>query len=391
MAREHYLGGREHAAIKHFFLKQYLEALCFKTLQFQSQRSSQPVFSYIDGFTGPWGARDADYEDTSFGVALDVLKRVKAKLPSVNIRAAFCEERRKAHAELKKFLSEHSGNIDTQCFHGRFEEHIAEIQKFIGVQGFRFAFIDPTGWKVDVSSISPLLKTSWSEVLFNFMAEFIGRFPDFDKVRDAYSSLLGDVDWKSRFEALPREMSNDEKVLQIFRDVLKEKWEFSHVLELPIRKAGRDRTFYKLVYGTRSPHGVLAFREAQAKAEREGFAVAAEAETVKSGQQSFFASDDLAEQVAASVGVSSRSNLALLPDAITQQLKVRGRTGFLELAGNVLETIPARERDMKGTIGAMAKNGVLQITSLDRKGEPTRTSSISSMPPHSSARSCYPR
>jgi hypothetical protein len=386
MAREHYFGGREHAAIKHFFLKRYLEALCFKTLQFQSQRSSQPTFSYIDGFTGPWGARDIDYEDTSFGVALDVLKRVKGKLPNVNIKAVFCEERRKAYEELERFLSEHSGKIDTRCFHRRFEEHITEIRKFIGAHGFRFAFIDPTGWKVDVSAISPLLKSSWSEVLFNFMAEFIGRFPDFDKVRDAYSSLLGDVDWKSRFEALPEEMSNDEKILQIFRDVLKEKWEFSHVLELPIRKPGRDRTFYKLVYGTRSPHGVLAFREAQAKAEREGYAVSAEAETVASGQQSFFSSDDHAEQIAASVGVSSRSNLALLPDAIAQQLSARGRTDFLELAGNVLETIPARERDVKGTIGAMAKKGALEIASADRKGEPTRNSSISLIPTHSGTR-----
>lgn len=377
MAREHYFGGREHAAIKHFFLKQYLEALCFKTLQFQSRRQGRPTFSYIDGFTGPWGTRDTDYRDTSFGVALEVLTRVKQRLPNVDIKAVFCEERRNAFKELEKYLSENSGAIQTQCFHGRFEEHIGNIASFVGKQGFRFAFVDPTGWKVDVSSITPLLKDSWSEVLFNFMAEFIGRFPDFEKVGDAYSALLGDVDWKMRFDDLPSYMSNDEKVLQIFRDVLKDQWGFSQIVELPIKKAGRERTFYKLVYGTRSAHGVLAFREAQAKAEKEGYAVAFEAETIGTGQQSFFQSDDLAEHIAASAGVSSPSNLKALSNAVTDQLQSHRKLEFLQLAGSVLEIIPAREKDVKAILSMMAKAGQISVTNTDTKGTPTRKSEIS--------------
>jgi hypothetical protein len=216
------------------------------------------------------------------------------------------------------------------------------------------------------------------------MAEFIGRFPDFDKVRDAYSSLLGDVDWKSRFEALPGSMSNDDKILQIFREVLKEKWNFSHILELPVRKAGRDRTFYKLVYGTRSPHGVLAFREAQAKAEKEGLAVEFESKTAETGD--LFSSDDHAEQIAASVGVSSHSNVALLPDAITRHLNTVGEMDFLNLAGNVLETIPAREKDVKGAVKSMSDMGAVDFRNTDRKGEPTRKSLVSLTPSHPSAR-----
>jgi three-Cys-motif partner protein len=244
--RGHYLGGREHSAIKHFFLEQYLEPLCFKTLQYQ--KHGDPAFAYIDGFTGPWSARDQNYTDTSFGVAINVLKRVKDRLPNVRIRAVFCEERRGAYAELSRFLASSGREIETKPIRGRFEDYIAEIHSFIGDQGFRFAFIDPTGWNVDVSAITPLLKGSWSEVVFNFMAHFIGRFPDFGYVRSAYSALLGSIDWKARYEALPYYMSNDEKILQLFRDVLKEQLGFSHVLELPIRKAGHERIFYNLVY-----------------------------------------------------------------------------------------------------------------------------------------------
>jgi three-Cys-motif partner protein len=358
MAREHYLGGREHAAIKHYFLEQYLEVLCFKTLQ--SQGNSEPVFSYIDGFTGPWAARDEDFTDTSFGIAIKVLKRVKERLPHVKIKGIFCEERLKAFKTLNEFLSEHSGSIETKCVRGRFEDHISEIQSFIGTKGFRFAFLDPTGWKVDVSAITPLLKDSWSEVLFNFMAEFIGRFPDFDKVGDAYSSLLGDVDWKRRYESFPDEIPNEEKILQIFRDVLKEKWGFSHILELPIQKVGRDRIFYRLVYGTRSPYGVFAFRESQAKAEREGHAVAFEAKATQT--KDMFSADEHAESLAASIGVGSRINRERLSREILRQLQSKGPTVFVKLAANVLEIVPAREKDVKNTVAELAKMKSVDFT-----------------------------
>jgi three-Cys-motif partner protein len=322
--------------------------------------TDDPVFTYIDGFTGPWAARDEDFTDTSFGIAIRVLKRVKERLPHVKIKGVFCEERRKAFNTLSEFLSEHSGQIETKCFRGRFEDHIAEIQAFVGSRGFRFAFLDPKGWNVDVSAIAPLLKDSWSEVLFNFMAEFIGRFPDFDKVRDAYSSLLGDVDWKQRFESFPIEVPNDEKVLQIFRDVLKEKWGFSHILELPIQKVGRDRVFYKLVYGTRSPYGVFAFRDSQAKAEREGHAVAFEAKAVQT--KDMFSSDEHAEHLAASIGVGSRANRERLAPEIIRYLRARGTTPFIKLAANVLEIVPAREKDVKNTIIEMEKMNSLSVT-----------------------------
>jgi three-Cys-motif partner protein len=371
--RPFYFGGREHSAIKHFFLEQYLELLCFKTLQYQ--KHSEPRFAYIDGFTGPWSARDQSYTDTSFGVAINVLKRVKERLPSVRIRAAFCEARRPAHAELSRFLASSGGEIETKPILGRFEDHIAEIQSFIGDHGFRFAFIDPTGWNVDISAITPLLKGSWSEVVFNFMTHFIGRFPDFDYVRSAYSALFGNIDWKARYEALPPYMSNDEKLLQLFRDVLKEQWGFSHVLELPIRKAGHEKIFYNLVYGTRSPHGVLTFREAQAKAEREGHAVAFAAKTKDTGD--LFSAEHHAQQMAAAVGVGSRRRLQLLPGAITRQLKTKGPTDFLHLAATVLEIVPAREKDVKGVVTKLSKIGGVTIHEPDAKGDPTRNSTIS--------------
>jgi hypothetical protein len=225
------------------------------------------------------------------------------------------------------------------------------------------------------SAITPLLKGSWSEVVFNFMSYFIRRFPDFDYVRSAYSALFGSSDWKARYETLPSYMSNDDKVLQLFREVLKQQWGFSHVLELPIRKAGREGIFYNLVYGTRSPHGVLTFREAQAKAEKEGHAVAFAAKTKDTGD--LFSPDDHAEQIAAVVGVGSPTHVQLLPDAITQHLTTNGPTDFLHLAGTVLEVVPAREKDVKNVVTKLSKMGAVTIRDPDAKGDPTRNSIVS--------------
>lgn len=371
--REYYFGGREHAAIKHYFLRKYLEVLAFKTLQ--AQRGPDRYFAYIDGFTGPWGARDDEsYSDTSFGVALEVLKRVKARLENVYINCVFCETRRRAFQKLQRHVAENADDINVKCVYGRFEDNITDITDFVGRRGFLFAFIDPKGWRVDARAITPLLEERWSEVLFNFMAEFIGRFPDYDKVREAYAALLGDVDWRVRFDSTPADLSNEDRVLLLFRSVLKERWRFSHVLELPIRKPNRDRIFYKLVYGTRSSHGVLAFREAQAKAEKEGYAVVAEAESGK--QMALFSPDEQAEHIVTAVGVSSPKHVAQLTDAISQKLKCVGQASFLDLAADVLEAIPAREKDVKITLQAMKSDGVITFSNFDGANSLRRNSII---------------
>ncbi|MCW5713790.1 MAG: three-Cys-motif partner protein TcmP [Bauldia sp.] len=372
--RQHYIGGREHAAIKHAVLKAYLEPLAFKTLQARS--ISSPSFAYIDGYTGPWGAvDDATYIDTSFGVALGVLRSVKQRLPNARIKCVFCEVRRTAFRTLEKFVSSNAEGLDVLCVNGRFEENIDQIVNFIGPDGFRFAFIDPTGWKVDAAAITPLLRGKWSEVLFNFMADFINRFPDFDQVSRAYAALLGNVDWRRRYDETPASLPNDERILILFRKVLKERWSFSHLVELPIRKPSRDKIFYTLVYGTRSPHGVLAFRDAQAKAEKEGYAVAAEA--TRTAQFNLFSADEQADQIAAFVGVSSRENCAVARERILLEVRAAISIEFLKLAAVVMEDVPVRERDIAQLLQELAGSRVISYAPIGARGAPTRASVVS--------------
>ncbi|MFL5209498.1 MAG: hypothetical protein ACJ8CC_10155, partial [Microvirga sp.] len=63
--------GREQAYVKHVFLERYLETLFFKTASFYDH-----IF-YVDGFAGPWQSANEQFEDTSFGIALQALRKTK--------------------------------------------------------------------------------------------------------------------------------------------------------------------------------------------------------------------------------------------------------------------------------------------------------------------------
>jgi len=63
--------GREQSYVKHVFLERYLEALIFKTASVYNH------IVYVDGFAGPWQSANERFEDTSFGIALNALRRAK--------------------------------------------------------------------------------------------------------------------------------------------------------------------------------------------------------------------------------------------------------------------------------------------------------------------------
>jgi hypothetical protein len=63
--------GREQSYVKHVFLESYLEALVHKTA------SKYSHIVYVDGFAGPWQSANERFQDTSFGIALNALRRAK--------------------------------------------------------------------------------------------------------------------------------------------------------------------------------------------------------------------------------------------------------------------------------------------------------------------------
>jgi three-Cys-motif partner protein len=62
-----YEGGREHAYVKHYLLEKYLSRWGYKI------GSTWDTLVFIDGFAGPWGAKDEEFSDASFGIAIKAL------------------------------------------------------------------------------------------------------------------------------------------------------------------------------------------------------------------------------------------------------------------------------------------------------------------------------
>jgi three-Cys-motif partner protein len=169
--------GREQTKAKHCILKRYLQALAFKVLTFSD-------ITYVDGFSGPWETKTENFSDSSFMIAIAVLLDAQKLIFDRigirrRIRCFFSESNPKSFAMLEQAVAdfhkpEDGFEIKTYC--GKFEDAVDEIHMFIGTS-FPLIFIDPTGWTgYPFDKIKPLFLRPKSEVLINFMYEFVNRF-----------------------------------------------------------------------------------------------------------------------------------------------------------------------------------------------------------------------
>ncbi len=151
--------GRGQTYAKHFILRHYVEKLAFKVLQ---ARKSNPRFTYVDGFAGPWRNHSDDFADTSFGIVLPQLTSVAMELKQGGmrpvIRAIFVEENRTAYDRLQAAVAAYP-DVKVTALLGRFEDRASEIQQTVG-DSFLFTFLDPTGWTgMALDKVGPLLGT----------------------------------------------------------------------------------------------------------------------------------------------------------------------------------------------------------------------------------------
>ena len=96
--------------------------------------------TYIDGFSGPWQSRTDDHSDTSFMIAIEVLKDAQARILADTgkrrrIRCFFSENDPEAYAQLVQAVAPHnkpSEGFEVQTFCGKFEDAVQQIHAAIG-------------------------------------------------------------------------------------------------------------------------------------------------------------------------------------------------------------------------------------------------------------------
>jgi three-Cys-motif partner protein len=255
--------GREQTKAKHFILKRYLQALAFKILRFSD-------ITYVDGFSGPWETQTEDFADSSFMIAIDVLRDAQQQILTETgqhprIRCFFSENNPEAYAQLAAAVApfhkpDEGFEIKTYC--GEFENAVSEITVFIG-RSFPLIFIDPTGWTgYPLDKIKLLFERPKCEVLINFMYDFVNRAASMSDAKTIASldPILGGPNWEQRLDQnLPRGRA----VEKVFRDTLRVAGDFEFVVSTKIERSTADRPHFFIVYGTKSHDGLKAFRETE--------------------------------------------------------------------------------------------------------------------------------
>lgn len=255
--------GREQTKAKHFILKRYLQALAFKVLRFSD-------ITYVDGFSGPWETQTEDFADSSFRIAIDVLRDAQEKIliqtgHRPKIRCFFAENNREAFAKLAAAITpfhkpDEEFEIRTYC--GQFEDAVSEIQAFIG-RSFALIFIDPTGWTgYPFDRIRPLFDRPKCEVLINFMYDFVNRAASMSDAKTIASldPILGGPNWESRLDS---NLTRGRAVEKLFRDTLKQVGNFDYVISTKIDRPTADRPHFFIAYGTKSHDGLRVFRDTE--------------------------------------------------------------------------------------------------------------------------------
>ena len=374
--------GREQSYIKHYFLTEYLKIAAFKTLQGSSQ-----TFNFVDAFAGPWGVADAtSYSDSSFDQALNTLEGVRvylarSGLSDLKVRFCFCERDLRSAEKLRHY-AEKKKAFEIHVFPGTFEDNLHYVAAACK-GGFTLTFIDPTGWNVDSGPVLEFLSRRRGEVLLNFMAEDINRHVGYEGVSRSVGRFLAAPDWKDEFNALPKDWSNEKRILHLLKKRMKMVNAAQYVPDFPILKPRENRVKMRLLLGTRSAHGVDAFREAQWKVERTQIKMRHCIRREESGFSTLFSDEDIAklEQVSAGIGCPEFQREAR--EFMLNRLSEPKSLLFKNIAIDTMEAVPIRKTQIKDLLREMQSQGRVAFTLPGRKIKPldgTRINLVETFP-----------
>jgi three-Cys-motif partner protein len=357
---------REQTHAKHFILRGYLQELAYKVLRGWD-------IAYVDGFSGPWESKTADFSDTSFMIALGVLKEAQRiiyeqTLVRRKIRCFFSEKSAAAYQQMVDAVSPFhrpGDGFEVMTFNGEFVDAVGEIRTFIGT-AFPLIFIDPTGWtEYPFTKIAPLFAYAKCEVLINFMYGHISRFlthPD-EKIIASLDPILGGPGWQGRLDLT---MKKGPAVEKLFRETLKAAGKFRYVVSTRIDKSSQERPHFFLAYGTKNRAGLKAFREIEYKALREHAKNRSAAMTRKRDERANTASlfaDFEAAQKEASIDEIVDEQKALATEMLLDMLSTAsGGIVFVGIIAALLQAFMLRETNVKDMCVELAKKGKIENT-----------------------------
>jgi three-Cys-motif partner protein len=263
--------GREQAYVKHFLLENYLSKWSYII------GSSWDSLVFIDGFAGPWGAKDEKFADASFSIAVRALNEaiaglLKSRKRVVRGLCVFVEKKPDAFKKLDAFAKARSTDqVGAVALKGRFIQNIPVIDNHVaevGVNPFKFVFLDQKGWAATpMKNLKPFLQTRSCEVMFNLMTSFLTRFIEREDLAPSFLALYGREGVLEKIRALPkgtgqREDAAVSEYCQSLRDVCG----FKYVSQAVILDPNKEKVRYYLIFATNSLRGIEVFKKAEKEA-----------------------------------------------------------------------------------------------------------------------------
>ena len=359
--------GREQSYLKHRVLKEYLLAWGHK-LGSAAQKRGRVRLCYVDGFAGPWQAKDADLADTSIAIGLEALETAAATWRDhgypIDVDAYFVEKDPRAFASLECFLKKRpEGLVRAQAYNGEFGTRVDSIRQLLGKDA-GFIFVDPTGWKgAAMHFIAPLLADSpQRDVLVNVMFDHINRFKDDPRqfLREQMREFFGLGDGE-----MPPALS-EEELFALYRRQLKMQCGVKYAADLAIPHPTVERTKFRLVVGGNNPAVLEVFRDAERKvigteaaSVREHAALRAKEE--KTGQLTLLATPPVTDSHYESLHARAR---AQAPQDVLARLTAVKWIGFGELWPELLEAHHVTRTELGQLIWKMYKQSEICILNV---------------------------
>lgn len=166
-------------------------------------------------------------------------------------------------------------DISIKTYPADFLMVLPQILADIPADAFAFFLIDPKGWRIRLNSLAAMLARPNSEIIFNFMFDFINRAASIQDpvVVSGLNELIPYGDWRSELaeaeRARPGKVTPDERktiLVQAFSGCLAKLGKYEYVAETTVLRPVKDRPLYCLFYATRHRKGIEVFRDCQIKA-----------------------------------------------------------------------------------------------------------------------------
>lgn len=351
--------GREQAWVKHWLLERYLQRLIMKV------GTKWKRFTYIDAFAGPWDAVSEDLSDTSFGIAVKVMRDCQKALSDagthIPMRAIFCEMKAAPAKRLIAYAEANSTpSLVLEAHHADFTTKIESIAADLRDDEFTFALIDPTGYsKIAPGQLSMLLKKRSVEVLINLMWEHIERFWDLEQIEETLDSIFG-KDRKLKIA----ELGGAELYAVGLRAAAGSSGGRLWASSFPVQNPNKKRTRYFLVYGTHSTSGLLTFDRVVEETWHEQALTKAQ---IKVNQQC--GTLDLFDGVIHSVQVERPIDELRIRKAWLARLGNPGTDTVASetLAAELLEECGCLELDLQRVLAKLCDEGLVTNLSMHRK------------------------